>query len=227
MGLFDSLKNSLAGSAKSAINSAISGAKSNVSSSISSTISKSVNSAADTIKSNINKAVNNTTKSFKFSKLPETLDELKALPEAKLTDYFASAALAVLVLNVWAKDEAVGIQMMDFLNGPNEITPMEQQFVRDQFMDDRKYIVRSYLKGATPENSYTPDVPYEISVTENPYSKDNYAEGYVTLWIASNGSDSPRNINLRTKKSTGEWFVNSYKGLLTDVRIPKDKDAWA
>lgn len=227
MGLFDSLKNSLANSAKNAINSTINGAKSNVSSNITSSISKSVNSAANAIKNNVNKAVNNTTKTYKFAKIPASLEELKALPEAKLTDYFASAALAVLALNVCATDKELGLQMLDFLNGPNEITGQDSQFLEFQFMDGKNYIPRSYFKGATPENNYTPDTPYEISVTENPYSKDNFNEGYITLWITSGGADSPRSVGLRTKKSTGEWFLNSYKGLLTDIRIPKEKDAWA
>lgn len=231
MGLLDSLKNTLSSSAKSAINStinnALGGKTGAVTSNLSSTISKSVNEAANAIKNNVSKSVNNTTRTFKFNRIPTSLEELKALPEAKLTDYFASAALAVLVLNVCATDKELGLQMMDFLNGPNEITGQDRQFIDTQFMDGKNYIPRSYFKGATPENNYTPDVPYEVSVTENPYSKDNFAEGYITLWIDSNGADSPRNVGLRTKKSTGEWFLNSYKSLLTDIRIPVEKDAWA
>lgn len=219
MGLFDSIKNSLKNSVNSSLNNTAYSAKSS--------LNKAVSNAADSAVKKVTSSVKNKSKSFKFTAIPTTLDELKALPEAKLDDYFATAALTVLALNVCATDRATGLQMLDFLNGPNAMTGQDEQFINTQFMDGKSYIPRSYFKGATPENNYTPATPYEIEVIENPYSKDNFAQGYITLYVTCYGADSPRNIGLRTKKSTGEWFVNDYRGLLAGIRIPKDQDAWA
>lgn len=29
------------------------------------------------------------------------------------------------------------------------------------------------------------------------------------------------------KKATGEWFINSFDGLFSGIRKPKDEDPWA
>ena len=55
-------------------------------------------------------------------------------------------------------------------------------------------------------------------------------DGKQSVIVAlSGGADSMRNITLRNKPSTGQWFVfsDSYRGLLADIRIPKCQDAWA
>lgn len=49
----------------------------------------------------------------------------------------------------------------------------------------------------------------------------------LAMYVTSGGADSPRGIRLRTKKSTGEWFVNSFDGLFSGIRKPKDEDPWA
>ena len=83
------------------------------------------------------------------------------------------------------------------------------------------------MKGATPANNYTPATPVEITVIEGAHSRDQEKEGYMLLFIASGGADNPREIKLRTKPSTGEWFVNQYGGLLSGIRIPAAEDKWA
>ena len=46
------------------------------------------------------------------------------------------------------------------------------------------------------------------------------------MWVKSGGADSPRQIKLRQKPSTGQWFLNDIQ-CLSDIRIPteEDKDA--
>ena len=61
---------------------------------------------------------------------------------------------------------------------------------------------------------------------ENPYARDNIDEGYLTLQVESGGADSPRQIRLRTKPSTGQWFLWE-QFLLSDVRVPVSADPWA
>lgn len=223
MGILDSLKKSLSGSLNSTVNNAISSAKQSARSGI----SKGVNEAANKAKNAVTKAINTKTKKFKFETLPKTVEELKALPDCKLTDYFATGAMTVLMLNVWAENPEEGEKMLEYLNGPYTVNDMDRQFIHGQFMDNRNYIPRSYFKGATPDNNYTPSQPYELEIIENSYSKENYEDGYITLYCESGGADSPRNFSLRCKKSTGEWFVNDFRALLSSMRKPKEQDEWA
>lgn len=223
MGLLDSLKKSLSSSISNSVNNAISNAKHSAKTGI----SQGINEARNKAQNAVAKAINTKTKKFKFDTLPKTVDELKALDNCKLTDYFSTGAMAILMLNVWAEDPQAGAAMLEYLNGPYEVNEMDRQFVSGQFMDNQKYIPRSYFKGATPDNNYTPELPYEVEIIENPYSKENYDEGYITLYCESGGADSARNISLRCKKSTGEWFVNDFRALLSSIRKPKEQDEWA
>lgn len=223
MGLLDSLKKSLSSSLNSTVNNAISSAKHSAKSGI----TQGVNEATSKAKNAIHKAVNTKTKKFKFDKIPHTVEELKALDNCKLTDYFATGAMTVLMLNVWAEDPVAGEAMLEYLNGPYTVDDGDRQFIAGQFMDNRNFIPRSYFKGATPDNNYTPAQPFELEIIENSYSKENYDDGYITLYCASGGADSPRNFSLRCKKSTGEWFINDFRALLASIRKPKEQDEWA
>ncbi len=100
---------------------------------------------------------------------------------------------------------------------------MDKQFIKDRFRG-KTYLMRSYFVGSTPENNYTPALPYRVSVSENANSRSE--DGYLTLYVACSGADSPRPLKLRNKPSTGEWFLWEQQ-LLTGIRIPKAEDAWA
>ena len=113
--------------------------------------------------------------------------------------------------------------MLNFLKGPEEVSGYEKQFIRER-LQGKAYIPRSYLAGATPQNGYQPTTPYKVTVIENPYSFDN--ENWATLYVASGGADNPRNIKLRKKPSTGQWFLNDIQ-CLSEIRVPVSEDPWA
>ena len=179
---------------------------------------KAVNQAVQ----NIGKGRNYTEK-FTFSALPANVDELKALPEAKLDTAFKTTALTILALSRYETDPDAAIAMLSWLKGPEDFNPREQAFLKDR-LKGKEYKVRSFFAGATPENDYTPSVPYVVAVSENPYSFDN--ENWATLYVTSGGADNPRSIKLRRKPSTGEWFLNDIQ-CLSDIRLPKSEDQWA
>ena len=159
-----------------------------------------------------------------FAKLPRTLEEMKALPESDLKSYAGTAALTIAALDVFPENRDECYKMLNFLRGPRPLSPMEQQFIRDRFMDGKDYIARSYFNGATPENNYTPSMPYTVTVTDNaaPIAEENYKR----VDVRSGGADSPRQITLRLKPSTGEWFLWE-QALLAGIRIPTSQDEWA
>ena len=84
----------------------------------------------------------------------------------------------------------------------------------------------AYFAGATPQNSYVPTQPYVLNVLADPRPQD-IEPGYLRVFIATPGADSPRPIKLRQKPSTGEWFLWEYSSPLSGIRIPAAQDPWA
>lgn len=165
----------------------------------------------------------NLSEDFTFSALPANVEQLRALPEASLDSPFKTVALTILALCSYEHDQSAAIEMLNFLKGPEDVSPYEKQFLQDR-LSGKAYKPRSFFAGATPENNYQPDEPYTITVSENPYSFDN--ENWATLYVTSGGADNPRPIKLRKKPSTGQWFLNDIQ-CLSDIRVPAAEDPWA
>ena len=64
-----------------------------------------------------------------FEKLPETLEEMKALAEAGLQRPQDTAALTVAALNVYPDNKEEAIRMLDYLRGPRPLSEMDKQFL--------------------------------------------------------------------------------------------------
>jgi len=197
MGLLDQIKNKAAQEIGNAVGGAVSGA--------------------------VNKITDKHEK-FTFKDIPANLSELQALPESSLDSPFKTAALTVCALCAYAVNKDAGIEMLNFLKGPQPLSQMELQFLKDRFMDGKTYVPLSYFEGATPDNNYTPSEPLTIDIFTNPYSYEN--EGYAKLFIRSGGADTERFVTLRKRGSDGKWFLwEQY--LLVDIRQPKASDPWA
>ena len=203
MSIFDSLKRQAESSIKREASKAVRGA---------------VNSAVQSVGKGRNRS-----ETFTFSILPTSVNELRALPEASLDSAFKTTALTILALCRYEADPSAALEMLDFLKGPAEVSTYEKQFIQER-LRGKEYKARSFLAGATPENSYQPTVPYTITVSENPYSFDE--ENWATLYVISGGADNPRPIKLRKKPSTGQWFLNDIQ-CLSDIRLPVAEDPWA
>lgn len=165
----------------------------------------------------------NKTETFTFSKVPQSVAELQQLPEATLDSPFKTTALAMLVLMRWEEDQEGCYSMLDFLRGPDPMSPFAKQFLRDR-LTGKAYKVASFFAGATVENSYKPSLPLTISVSDNPYSYPD--DKWATLYLKSAGADSVRPVKLRKKPSTGQWFLNDI-ACLSDIRVPAADDPWA
>ena len=160
---------------------------------------------------------------FTFSALPESLAELRTLPEAALDTPYKTAALTVCALCAYAAAPEIGREMLNFLKGPAQLSNYEISFLNDRFRDGR-HVPFSYFAGAVPENNYTPSEPFTVTVFSNPYSFPE--AGRATLHLNSGGADSPRQIKLRLKPSEGKWYLEEQM-ILVGVRTPKAADPWA
>lgn len=99
----------------------------------------------------------NQKETFTFAALPESVDQMRALPEAAMDTPFKTAALTVCALCAFAADQAVGTELLNFLRGPRPLNGQDISFIKDRFRGGaRSYIIFSYFAGATPENNYTP-----------------------------------------------------------------------
>jgi len=161
-------------------------------------------------------------KTFTFNSIPQDVSELQALPEADMKDPYAVSALTILVLMNYESNLDECIEMLNFLKGPDNISNLEKQQLADR-LRGKFYKVRSFFKGATPENNYTPTRPLKIQISSNPYSFQN--ENWATMYLHSGGADNPRPVKLRKKPSTGQWFLNDMT-FLSDIRVPAEEDPW-
>ncbi|MDL2327372.1 hypothetical protein LJC64_01760 [Ruminococcaceae bacterium OttesenSCG-928-A11] len=158
-----------------------------------------------------------------FEDIPVTLSQLRALPEATLAEPHYAAALLIPALCLWPVDPGAAQEMINFLKGPQPLSPREIQFIGER-LRGKEYLPSSYFEGATPENGYEPTRPYAVTVSTTPISFDE--AGYAKLYLKSGGADSPRPVQLRQKPSSGEWFLWEQM-LLSDIRQPSTADPWA
>ena len=158
-------------------------------------------------------------KNVVLQNLPQTAADV-----AVGTDAQKVAAYAVAALARYEQSPADAYAMLDALMGPRPLNSADKQFIQDRFRS-KMYLMRSYFKGATPKNNYTPSQPYTVEVKSNDYTYKQ--EGYARFLITCGGADSPRPITLRKKGSTGEWFLWDYKALLSGIRTPASEDPWA
>lgn len=163
-----------------------------------------------------------TTQTFTFHRLPESLAQIQAFPEAALESPFQTAALTVCALCAYGADPAVGAEMLNWLRGPRPLSTYDISFLNDRFRDGI-HVPFSYFKGATPNNDYTPAFPFTLTIEAGPYADAN--PGYKKLHIRSGGADNPREIVLR-QKGDGQWLLWD-QFLMVSIRTPQSQDPWA
>lgn len=161
-------------------------------------------------------------KTIVFDSLPQNVTQLKVLAESSLLDPFDTAALTLVSLCRFGENRDDGVEMLNFLKGPQPLNGMQINFLRDRFMNGKKYIPYSYFDGSSPGNGYTPSKPYTVTFFDDPYSYSE--ENYVKLNVRSSGADSPRQVKLRCKGE--QWFLFE-QYLMVGIRLPEEKDPWA
>ena len=157
-----------------------------------------------------------------FTRLPQNLVDLQSLPEDNFKTPEYACALFVALMTNYERDPEETMKMLDYINGPNDISVMDKQFYKDR-MVGKNYKAFSFFEGATPDNEYTPNTPYTTYVKSNMYTDTN--PGYKTFWMTSGGADNDRQITVRLKNSNLYWYLNT-NGLLSDIKIPASQDKW-
>ncbi len=156
--------------------------------------------------------------------LPQNIEQLMQMPYAALRNEYEVATLTVAVLCNYCQNPQATVEMLNYLRGPRPLSPMEVQFLRDR-LAGKPYKMMSYLNGTSPTNNYTPAMPLGVTIVVTPTSV--LQPDMIRLFVPSSGADSLRQVDLRRKPSTGQWFLWSLEGLMPDVRIPVNQDPWA
>lgn len=157
----------------------------------------------------------------KVSSLPRSLEDLKAFD---MTDQYQAAAAIMCTLANFEDNFDAALEMLDYIMGPDSPSAYSKGFIKTQ-IGRYPYVMRSYFKGATVENDYTPE---EWTVTFTEDTASDKKDGDFKVLCQSAGADSPRGFTLRQKESTKEWFLllTSYMGLMSEIRVPASADAW-
>ena len=166
----------------------------------------------------------NSTRNVQIPFVPQNIEQMMKMPYAKLTNEFEVAALTVAVLCNYCQDPQATVEMLNYLRGPRPLSALDVQFLRDR-LSGKPYKMLSYLNGTSPTNNYTPTMPLGVTIVTTPASA--VQPDMISLFIPSSGTDSLRQLDLRRKPSTGQWFLWSLVGLMPDVRIPVNQDPWA
>ena len=157
-----------------------------------------------------------------FDSLPCNLEELKAIPYSSLNQPEYAAALFLAVMMHYTANREETYEMLEYLKGPYGLSTYEKQFLSDR-MADGDYVVRSFFNGTSPDNDYTPSIPYTVE-TERGFEQE--IDGRMKIFISSSGADTKRHVMLRHKVSTDQWFIEDQM-LLAMIRTPKSQDPWA
>ncbi len=166
-----------------------------------------------------------------FYELPTDFEIFTNIAESTLNLPERVAALFILALRIYAVDSELGLQMLSYLRHQEALEPDEIKNLLDTPLKKSRYIPLSYFKGATPQNSYTPDEPYVITVKED--GKKSLKRKYKTLYIGCPGAGIYRPITLvkvkkrkvKNKRLLGNpWFVEEYASLTLPVPEPVQKE---
>lgn len=174
-----------------------------------------------------------------IDRLPSSVDEFVALRDRLAQTPQGGAAMMVLALLAFARDEQVGTPCLTVAvdrgrlhESPDEskvhqgykgwqLSVQDLQRIQLQ-IKGKEYLPRSYIQGATPENGYAlPSPPFTIGCSDNPYSGD-VASGTYKVFVQSSGADSPRPVTLK-RNDKGIWKAAEWSSLIVGVRPPAKK----
>lgn len=161
---------------------------------------------------------------YTFDKLPSTVEEFKACPYLDFTDPHNTFAMFIVALNIFVNNKDAGVECINILKGPVELSASDISFLKDRFMD-KKYLPMVYFNGSTPANNYTPSQPFTLVTTEDKAPQYTAGENFKRVFVKQEGFDNPRYATFRSKGDN--WYLYEYSGILMSVKTPAAQDPWA
>ena len=181
------------------------------------------------------------TATYSFTKLPQTLAEIKTIP---LTTKFGPVAASICAIaasddkyyNITYQYSHPLFEAMDYLNGPKlEINNVAKSDIFLSMRETLKYGKMAYFDGAKPTNAYTPTQPYTFTLVHGPYyippkaSTIAHPEGEPErhmILISFEGDESQRYVDVYNS-SDGNWYTwdKSWQHLVASMK-PVSTGSW-
>lgn len=158
------------------------------------------------------------TEEIRVDNLPKDIEEFKKAAVDKMVDPVNTAALFIFALNVYTENKDKGKQLLDFLVHDQESPISFDNILRN------KNIAKSYLKGAEPNNEYTPIDPLTVVIRRD--ESRGLKRNLKTVYIGCGGTESYRPITLvrikkrklNIKSKYDLWFIHQYPSIILDVK---------
>ena len=129
-----------------------------------------------TMKGNLNaeKYNNAATGVVTFTNVPSNYEEFEALYTHFLGKTpHGTAAMMPMAMEIYGRDREEGLRCLQLINWPNNVnsvvSQLKQKFGTSQYAPandgyHQRYLPAAVLKGAKPENAYTPKHPYTVEM---------------------------------------------------------------
>ena len=169
--------------------------------------------------------VTSETATYKFTKLPKTLTEIKMIPR---DTKFGPTAAGICAIATYTKDNYVSSQNVknydeeltfeaafEYINGPSKtIANLTKQNMLANLNNAFGYTTNvvsggpyMFFKGASNTNSYKPDVPYTFTLWEGPY----YIPAKSSTIANPGGEPELRMIFVKPDGDDAERYLDTYK----------------
>lgn len=162
---------------------------------------------------------------------PTTIEEFKSLQTNLATTPEGGAALLVLAISLYGKNQDLGTKavILSVLSKnrqkstkPSAVEGMDlggsDKYLLGQ-LDKYKMLSNGYWKGAEPANGYKASLPLTVETYTNPYSGDE-STGKLKLFVATRGASSFRPVSVE-KDSDGLWRAKEMSSLFVGMMPAK------
>ncbi|MFN3604958.1 MAG: DUF6935 domain-containing protein [Leptonema sp. (in: bacteria)] len=164
---------------------------------------------------------------IKIDNLPKNITEFEELRNKIANTPEGGATIFLIACQIYVTNKELGKQAITIAYDLSELSkgnwykgyePSNSQKYYINRLDSRPYLPFAYIKGATPENEYKIDLPYEFIFVRNQYSGDE-SSGRIKIFIKTYGV-MPRPISL-IRNDKGIWKVKESSSIFVDVQAPK------
>ena len=131
-----------------------------------------------------------------FSRFPANTAEFKKVCEQIGGEPHGAVALQLMAYEMYRRNKKTGEECIRLNNVTTNVTPALER-LKELFSNDayyaRPYQIAAFLKGATPENGYSPSKPYTVEIEVSAgiayqYSND-YQANVLYLRVLTKGKD--------------------------------------
>ena len=174
-----------------------------------------------------------------FNRFPASVEEFKMLQEEIGSEPHGAVALELMAAEMYRRDATIGTECFKLCNTPvninSQINRWKELFGKDSYYS-RPYQIAAFLKGATPENKYTPTEPYTIEIKVNngrQYQNiTDYQSVEIYLEVLTKGKDKGSETVYVVKPNPCRYYpegskyflVNNCPGLYSQVKEIFDQE---